>query len=279
MAMAMNAVSEQLSKTFMGVIGSAKGSSEDALARLSGVDILSDLEKLTPIIIRPLLGEVQSAAADAIASLPASATITIGFDVTDPRALAWAERRAGELIVEITDDVRGQVRDLISRGYRDQLTINQLTREIQSLVGLHSRWSTAVNNLFARTFQSLTTAGMTTGMATSRATEAADAYRTRLTRTRAETIARTEVISANNAGRFMGWQQFMEQSGFPAGLLRKEWVIGPDGWQGIEVCEKCQELAGQTVAVNDVFPNGRLMPPAHPNCRCTALLIFPDEEL
>jgi len=278
MARAVDAVTRQLSRVLMTTIGSGKGSSAEILNKLSGVDILAGLAEVTPLIIQPLLAEIQMAAADAIGSLPSSAAIRVAFDVTDPRALAWAERRAGDLIVEISEQVRLQVKDLVARGYRDQLTVNQIAKEIESLVGLHSRWSRAVNSLYARTLDTLTATGMTVGMATTRATAAADAYRARLTTVRANTIARTEIISANNAGRFMGWQQFIEQSGFPAGLLRKEWVIGPDGWQGVEVCEKCQELAGQTVAVNDLFPNGRLMPPAHPNCRCTALLIFPDEE-
>lgn len=278
MAGAVSEISAGLSSSLLGIIGGSPDG-RTALGRLGSVDILDQLQEFTSAIIEPLMNEVGLAAMDAIASIPPELSVGISFNVTDPRALAWASRRAGEFVVQISEDVRFQIRDLISRGYRDQMTVDAIARELRNIVGLHSRWATAVENMYARTLDGLVSSGVALGMATTQATSLAGVYRDKLIASRANTIARTEVIGANNAGRYLGWQQFMQQSGYPPNLMYKQWVVGPDGWQGINVCDLCLELDGTTVGVNDEFPSGRLMPPLHPNCRCTALLIFPEDGL
>lgn len=263
------------------LIGAIRGSSSinDATARLGSKDILVDLRSLTDDIVRPLLNAVEEAATTAIASLPASLSIGVRFDESDIRAIAWAEQRAGQFIVEISEEVRQQIRLLITRAIREQFTVERLALYIRQIIGLHTRWARAVNNLYETTIQDLLGQGIALPQAESRATVAATKYHAKLVRTRAITIARTEVIAAQNAGRYLGWQQFMLQTGTPPSILRKRWIIGPDGWGGINVCEVCRSVGGVEVGVNDLFPTGRLMPPAHPNCRCSAILVFPSEEL
>lgn len=250
-----------------------------AIANISSRDILQDLVPLTDELIGPLLRAVEEAARDAIASLPASLGVQIRFDESDIRAVSWAQQRAGQFIVEISNETRALIKDLVTRAIREQFTVDELARRIRQIIGLHSRWARAVNNMYERTRDDLLGQGLSLGNAEARATAMANKYRLRLIRTRAMTIARTEVIAAQNAGRFLGWQQTMAQTGVPGGLLRKRWIVGPDGWAGIRVCEVCRSLSNVEVGVNDLFPTGRIMPPAHPNCRCTAILIFPSEEL
>ena len=83
-------------------------------------------------------------------------------------------------------------------------------------------------------------------------------------------IARTEVQLAQNQGRYLGWQQSYE-SGLLDGGSTKMWITAYQ-----DVCDECQELNGQVVSWNGAFTNGDIMPPAHPNCRCTAVVIPPD---
>lgn len=275
---ATNKISDKVEEVLVKAIRGSD-SINDATARLGSKDILVDLRSLTDDIVRPLMAAVEQAATTAMASLPASLQAGIRFDQSDIRAIKWAEQRAGQFIVEISEEVRQQVRVLITRAIREQWTVERLAMYIRQVVGLHSRWARAVNNLYEQTLNNLLGQGIALPRAEAQATVAADKYHAKLLRTRAITIARTEVIGAQNAGRYLGWQQFMAQTGTPPSILRKRWLIGPDGWAGINVCDVCRSVGGVEVGINDLFPTGRLMPPAHPNCRCTAILIFPSEEL
>ncbi|MBF6560547.1 MAG: hypothetical protein IVW56_09670 [Candidatus Binataceae bacterium] len=78
---------------------------------------------------------------------------------------------------------------------------------------------------------------------------------------RAATIARTEIIAANNRGNLDGYKA----SGVATG---KEWLTAGDAL----VEELCQdnEDAGP-IGLDADFPSGDDCPPAHPNCRCALL--------
>jgi len=85
---------------------------------------------------------------------------------------------------------------------------------------------------------------------------------------RINTIARTEVMRAANYGRYSAWKR----SGVVKG---KEWVTAWDD----RTCDICMGLDGERRKLDDVFSIGVMMPPAHPNCRCTAVPILMDEKL
>jgi SPP1 gp7 family putative phage head morphogenesis protein len=71
---------------------------------------------------------------------------------------------------------------------------------------------------------------------------------------RAEAIARTETLTANNEGSI---QRYKDE-----GVKEFEWLASPDA------CEECQPLDGQ------VFPiDSDTKPPYHVNCRCTILSV------
>ena len=83
--------------------------------------------------------------------------------------------------------------------------------------------------------------------------------------TRAELIARTEVMRAANEGQRQSWDQAVED-GLLSGNEQREWIAtGDDG-----VCPICDELDGQTTGLDGQYPGeGEDGPPAHPRCRCT----------
>lgn len=78
---------------------------------------------------------------------------------------------------------------------------------------------------------------------------------------RALTIARTELIRANNQGNLTAYRE----SGVATG---KEWATAED--DRVEVACRGNEAAGP-IALDDDFPSGDEAPPAHPNCRCALL--------
>lgn len=101
----------------------------------------------------------------------------------------------------------------------------------------------------------------------------ADAYRKKLDRLgdkgrryRAETIARTETIRITNQARLDEWNQVTD-AGLLPDQLGKQWVTAVT-----DVCEECQALSGDVVALDETFGAGYEAPPAHPRCRCTIVL-------
>jgi HK97 family phage portal protein len=77
---------------------------------------------------------------------------------------------------------------------------------------------------------------------------------------RAERIARTEVMRAENRGTLEAWRQ--------QGVKSKQWMTFEDD----RTCEICRDLDGTAIpADGDFFQSdfaGGSSPPAHPNCRC-----------
>ncbi len=71
----------------------------------------------------------------------------------------------------------------------------------------------------------------------------------------AETIARTEMLSAVNASRMSEYTA--------AGVQHVVWIATPDEF----VCEHCGGRSGRTYRLEDVII------PAHPRCRCTSLAV------
>jgi len=89
---------------------------------------------------------------------------------------------------------------------------------------------------------------------------------------RAETIARTEVMTAANEGQRESWDQAVA-SGLLSPDARKEWIATEGG----NTCPECEELDGTVVGLDEQYPgDGGDGPPLHPNCRCTEGIIGED---
>jgi hypothetical protein len=217
-------------------------------------------------------GEVGASGLSAIReSLPTGYKSVVGFDRLDPRAVAWAEERAGVLIAQISDEQREMLRRTIAQGITDQVTAEELGMRIRSQIGLHSQWGQAVERATSKELKRLMANGLSMEKALERAEKFRQRYHDKLLRTRARNIARTEIMTAQNQGRLLGWLEMANQ-GILAPNALKTWKVGPSGWKGKVVCDVCAPLDGQSVKVTESFSNGVAMPPAHPNCRCTAVI-------
>ena len=82
---------------------------------------------------------------------------------------------------------------------------------------------------------------------------------------RADMVARTELAFAHSNGNFEGWKA----SGVVEG---KQWLVAG------APCEDCvaNEAAG-VIGLEDEFPSGDAMPPAHPNCECDVAAVLGDQ--
>jgi SPP1 gp7 family putative phage head morphogenesis protein len=82
---------------------------------------------------------------------------------------------------------------------------------------------------------------------------------------RASMIARTEVMSAANAGQRESWAQAITQ-GLLSSENKKMWIATA----GDLSCPECAVLDGEITSVDGEYPDpGADGPPLHPNCRCT----------
>jgi hypothetical protein len=215
-----------------------------------------------------------------IRELPQGISVTMRFDRTDPRAIQWASTRAGTLIRQIQSETLTAVRRIVAEALTEGSGVFAAARQLSRVVGLHDRWQTAVDNFYESEVERLAELFPELGAdeLAQRAQVSAESYRERLIASRAETIARTEIIAAQNTGQLVSWLQAADQGLLDLNRAQKEWVVGPDGWAGIAVCEICLELGGETVPVLGVFSNGEAYPPAHPNCRCNMNLIVELED-
>ncbi len=84
---------------------------------------------------------------------------------------------------------------------------------------------------------------------------------------RAEMIARTELIRANNQGHLEAFRS--------AGVERKAWSTSNDG----DVCDDCDGNEEQgAIDLEDDFQSGDDAAPAHPLCRCTIVAVIDEEK-
>ena len=197
------------------------------------------------------------------------------FDVTDERAFQWARNRAGELISNITDEVRSKVSSVTMRVLDGEISMRDARNEISRNVGLHERWQDAVDNSYERTLENLIESGIDPEEAEIMAQQIADNYAQRLIKSRASNIARTEVATAQNQGRYIHWQQLAETGVIDPSTAVKEWRTAPEFVSSkTDVCPICEPMNGVRAPLWAEFAEvGVVMPPAHPNCRCRAVLV------
>lgn len=161
----------------------------------------------------------------------AASTFSMTFDATSPRVLAYAARRAADLVVEVTPDTVLAIRELIARGVQEGIAPRALAQQVRETVGLHSGQEQAVANLvkelraadpgavvkrFPPRQGVRDVAGYRVKVPAKGATDdwiarQAERYRRMQLNLRARTIARTETLRAANEGQRESWLQGVEQ--------------------------------------------------------------------
>lgn len=196
--------------------------------------------------------------------IPVMRKAVFSFDRDRPEAAAWAAREAGNLIVQVTEDQRALVRDLVSGAALGDKTPLEVARSVRDSIGLTAEQSGWVNNRWDREYQSRILGGATLAEANAGANRATDLYYDRTLRYRSETIARTEILRATHEGRREAWSQGISDGSINPGAM-KQWDTVNDP------CPECAAMAGVQAPITGDFPMGD--PPLHPNCRCDVLLV------
>lgn len=244
---------------------------------LNGISLADFVQELRPMV-DAITNEVTAAGGRHVSHMSAQIGGGMRFDYLDPRALQWANQRAGAFVSTLLEDQRNSLRQIISQGVADQLTVDQIAVNVRDVIGLHENWAEAVPKARAREFAKLVAQGMSSQVAAQRAEVFAGRYRDRLVRARAKTIARTEIMTAQNQGRWLSWAQMSEQGYIPKNA-KKEWIAAPGFGPAPKLCEVCAQLDGKKAPWDQAFPGTDvMMPPLHPNCRCTAVIVPFDME-
>lgn len=188
----------------------------------------------------------------------------MGYGVRD-----WTETRAADFVTEVTQTQIEGLRAVVHRAaVLEDMSVDQLARAIRPMVGLtHPQ---AVANM--KYYENL----IAHGASERKALDLSVRYAARQHRYRGYNIARTELAFAYNQGSYWGTKQAQEK-GYMGNVV-KIWSTADDE----RVCPICGALEGKTIGLDEEFtfstrlatsdnPTIRLVPPAHPSCRCAVM--------
>lgn len=191
----------------------------------------------------------------------------LDFQLVNERSVTYGAERSGSLIRGITSEQRAQVRTIVGRALSRGEHPREAARYIREVVGLDPRSEAAVARMRAQMAKTLPREQVAARV---------QEYAGRLRRVRAETIARTEMLTATNKGREATWAEAAAAGYIDRTTAKREWSVGTK--EG--ACPVCRPMHGKRVALDEpwTLPTGRMVDTptqAHPRCRCTQLLILP----
>lgn len=182
------------------------------------------------------------------------APLTISMGDMNPRAVEWARQRAGDL-VKTDAATRERVKAIIESAVEDGIPPDDVASLIVEFIGLDDRRADA---LMSEALQMHAQDKVDLDVLTRRAEE--------MLMSRANTIARTEVLMATNAGQQAVWEH-AKANHLIGNDMQKRWLSNPD------CCAQCELLGmDDPIDIDDEFESDDdsvLFPPLHPNCRCT----------
>lgn len=230
-------------------------------------NFVSALDKSIPTLANQLAASANISAK----ALPKKIQIASSFTGKDPRAIAWAQQRAGARILGITKESQKAVAETIANGLKGKLNREEVVEAVTRSVGLDSRQARALGTFYEKNLNLLLEEGLTYENAARLAKKLGSDYRKRLITQRATRIARTETNAAANAGRMLSWAEADEQGLLPVGS-QKRWKTSQDERN----CSICRPMHNELVAWEGAFSTGDVMPPNHVNCLCTAVIVPAD---
>lgn len=244
------------------------GDVDTALAAVPVADFAAALNAVLPEIEAVSANAHQAAGAAIRANFPAGeaarAAGRLGFDFDQlSRPVIQAIRdEAATLVTEVTDETRAAITQAIEAAYKAGVGSRVAAQQIRQIVGLTTRQQQAVAKYRAQLEAEGRTAAQVDRMVSR--------YAVGLLADRASTIARTETNAAMNRGQRATWRDLSATGLLDTARWRREWltVLPAPG-----VCEICAPLDKEQAPIHGVYADGTDGPPAHPNCRCTEVLV------
>ena len=195
------------------------------------------------------------------------------FDLINPYSVSYAQRKLPQIVQAHVEDAKQIIRGIITEAVSGKYTAQTAAVEIRNHIGLTDRYSRAV----VKYREELAGEGITGEKLEGKV----ERYAAKLLRSRAKTIARTEIIQAQVAGQRALWNEGANAGVFNRQTARRKWVTHEDE----RTCELCVAIDGQEIPFNGVYTHPDLGnvnifgdtlngPTLHPNCRCSEDLIL-----
>lgn len=185
--------------------------------------------------------------------------INFAFDSKATGAVQAASKSAAKMVSDITDETEKNLRVLITQAIKSGESVYDAAAAIHDMIGLTSAQGQAVDKYRQQLEDN--------GLNATAVDEQVSEYSDELLTSRAETIARSEIMHALNTGQDEAWQQAQDE-GVLTEEATKEWILDEDA------CDECVAAAEQDpVPIGDSFDAGD--PPLHPRCRCTIGIATP----
>ena len=187
------------------------------------------------------------------------------FDLINPYAVNYAHRKLPQIVEEYKRNAREIIRGIITEAVSGNYTVQTAAQEIREHLGLTKRFSDAVINRRAELIGQ--------GITGERLEAKVERYREKLLKSRAKTIARTEIIQAQVAGQRALWNEAAKEGLFNKQTAKRIWRTHEDE----RTCELCMAMDNQEIPFNGVYDHPELgqvnifgeilnAPPMHPNC-------------
>lgn len=196
------------------------------------------------------------------------------FDFTDPRSIKYAQQQSATLVTNMTTQMQAQVRAVIGRAFEQRMTVWDTAKELRSFINLTARQETTLSKFTDLNRARLMQEGYSGRKLELKLDQLVQQQYKKMVSQRSKVIARNEILVAENNGRFLGFEQSIEQ-GWSDPQSVKRWSTSTDE----RTCSICMPMNGASVQWNETFPNGVFQPPAHIMCRCSISLLEPDSSL
>ena len=193
----------------------------------------------------------------------------------------WITEHTAEMVTRVTDDQVKAIRYIVGESVTYKMGADETARYIRPIVGLTEQ-QTAANIEYYNNIKAQMVADhprMKPGSIEQKARDAAAKYASKQHRTRADTIARTEIITAYHEGNDRGVRECISDGRLPK--MKKVWSTSLDA----KVCSACQALEGVELDMDKEFSakSGRKtvttsIPPLHPRCACAVKYVESSEK-
>lgn len=178
----------------------------------------------------------------------------------------YLKTQSGKLITNLSTGQASAVQAMLSQllGEKNMSSV-EAARFLRPLIGLTNPQMKANKNFYDATLTGLLQNGKSFSEAHAIATKQATAYAGRQQRSRAVTIARTELAHAYNQAHHLATQEAIDL-GLVDDMVKIVCTAANE-----RMCQSCGKMEGEVVLFKERFSNGFMTPPFHPNCRCTVL--------
>lgn len=190
------------------------------------------------------------------------------FLVDNPYTVQWLETHGSDLVKGVSDQTKSAIRETVFTGVREHKPIREIGREVRPLIGLRPDQTAALRSYTAR----LEADGQ---LSDEQVWKKANNYARQLLNQRAEMIARTEVLTGQNAGIQQSWQVARDR-GLIAPMSKRVWIAGIEKVRR-RTCTRCLAMHRKKATLDGNFTDDDgdeiSLPPLHPQCRCRVALV------